>query len=156
MDLDRRMFISKVCRASALCTLPGFVGVLQSCGDLGSEGNTSVKEVEVNEAGQIQIDLENAEFSVLKEVGGSVVASAPDFDNVGLLLYRASEASLKAFSRKCTHAGAPVGKFINGVSSCPSHGSRFDTQGEATSGPASESLTQYSVQINGTIVTISK
>ena len=156
MDLNRRLFINKVCRASAFCALPGVVGVLQSCADLGSENDTSVKEVEVNEKGQIQIDLENAEFAILKEVGGSVVASAPDFDNVGLLLYRASEDSLKAFSRKCTHAGAPVGKFINGVSSCPSHGSRFDTQGEATSGPASESLTQYTVQINGTIVTISK
>jgi Rieske Fe-S protein len=48
-----------------------------------------------------------------------------------------SEASLKVFSNKCTHAGCRINQEINGQLVCPCHGSRYDSStGKVLQGPA--------------------
>jgi Rieske Fe-S protein len=48
-----------------------------------------------------------------------------------------SEASLKVFSSKCTHAGCRINQEIDGQLVCPCHGSRYDSAtGKVLQGPA--------------------
>jgi Rieske Fe-S protein len=48
-----------------------------------------------------------------------------------------SEASLKVFSSKCTHAGCRINQEIDGQLVCPCHGSRYNpATGKVIRGPA--------------------
>jgi len=48
-----------------------------------------------------------------------------------------SEALLKVFSNKCTHAGCRINQEIDGQLVCPCHGSRYDSAtGKVIQGPA--------------------
>ena len=78
-----------------------------------------------------------------------------ELDNSGMLLYRESESIVKVYSRNCTHDGCLIEGFSSaGISSCLCHGSKFDTNGNVTNGPATNPLKQYSATIAGNMVTI--
>jgi Rieske Fe-S protein len=48
-----------------------------------------------------------------------------------------SDASLKVFSNKCTHAGCRINQEIDGQLVCPCHGSRYESEtGKVLQGPA--------------------
>ena len=48
-----------------------------------------------------------------------------------------SDASIKVFSNKCTHAGCRINQEISGQLVCPCHGSRYDAStGKVLQGPA--------------------
>ena len=48
-----------------------------------------------------------------------------------------SDASIKVFSNKCTHAGCRINQEISGQLACPCHGSRYDAStGKVLQGPA--------------------
>ncbi|MCI0440803.1 MAG: non-heme iron oxygenase ferredoxin subunit [Chloroflexi bacterium] len=60
--------------------------------------------------------------------------------------------SYYALDEVCTHAEGPLSEgFIEGVEvECPWHGSRFDlATGKVTNPPATESLTRYTVRVEG-------
>ena len=61
-------------------------------------------------------------------------------------------AKLAAISTTCTHLGCIVGLSDTGFA-CPCHGSRFDTDGTVTGGPAPRALPWYKVTLapNGEI-----
>ncbi len=103
---------------------------------------------------EIIIDLSLPENRALASVGGSLALSGNDLDEKGILLYRASEMTVEAYSRKCTHKGCVIGEFKNGVSTCPCHSSMFNTSGEVVNGPATNPLKEYTTAINGDIVTV--
>ena len=76
--------------------------------------------------------------------GGTVIAP----DNV--VVTRASDSSVHAFSSTCTHQGCTVSSVQNGVISCPCHGSRFDAStGKVLSGPAPRALPAVPVAVRG-------
>jgi Rieske Fe-S protein len=54
---------------------------------------------------------------------------------------RTGETTFIAWSRLCTHEGTPVDLSGNGFF-CPNHGSRFDADGDVTTGPATQPLGQ--------------
>jgi Rieske Fe-S protein len=54
---------------------------------------------------------------------------------------RTGATTFVAWSRLCTHEGTPVDLSGNSFL-CPNHGSRFDLNGAATIGPATQSLGQ--------------
>lgn len=55
-------------------------------------------------------------------------------------------AKLAAISTTCTHLGCIVGVSDTGFA-CPCHGSRFDQDGNVTSGPAPKGLPWYKVSL---------
>ena len=102
----------------------------------------------------IIVDISKIENQALLTVGGTLALGGSDVDSKGLLLYRESETTAKAYSRECTHRQCTVGPFINGVSSCPCHRSRFNQSGDRISGPAPRALYQYTTSVDGNIITI--
>lgn len=75
-----------------------------------------------------------------------------------LLLRRAAEDVVLAFSAVCTHQGctvAPATEAGRDVFACPCHGSHFEVEtGEPFGGPASKPLTEFTAAVDGDWVTV--
>ncbi|MET7390107.1 Rieske (2Fe-2S) protein [Streptomyces sp. NPDC005529] len=71
-----------------------------------------------------------------------------------VVVSRAEDGSLKAFSSICTHAGCAINKLDGTTLVCPCHGSEFDARtGKVLRAPATEPLNPLSVEAkNGKIV----
>jgi len=64
--------------------------------------------------------------------------------NGDFYLYR-KEETVKAFSTVCTHAGCQLKKEVNGLITCPCHGSQFEaSSGKPVKGPAFNPLKSLS------------
>jgi Rieske Fe-S protein len=106
-------------------------------------------------SGGLIVDLTKPENQTLSTVGGTLALDSNSVDSAGLFLYRASDTSVLAFSRKCTHLGCQVNAFQQGVAQCPCHGSEYDLSGKPIKGPARQALKQYTATLSGTQVTVS-
>lgn len=71
-----------------------------------------------------------------------------------VVVSRAADGSLKAYSTICTHAGCPINKLSGTTLVCPCHGSEFDAlTGKVVQAPATEPLHELPVQMkDGRIV----
>jgi nitrite reductase/ring-hydroxylating ferredoxin subunit len=71
-----------------------------------------------------------------------------------VVVSRAEDGSLKAYSTICTHAQCPINKLEGTTLICPCHGSEFDARtGKVLRSPATEPLRELSVRTaNGKIV----
>ena len=78
--------------------------------------------------------------------GGSAIQPSPWFEYAG--------GTIKAFTNVCTHQNTPIDRFDGARMICPQHGSQFDTNGTAVTGPASGALRSYAATTAGTTVTI--
>ena len=113
--------------------------------------------------GTITIDITKI-YQSLQTVGSGIVLSGSNtFASLGLIVIRASNSSVRALSRNCTHAGFSV-NFDGANNNLPcsqqggSHGSIFNLDGSVQKGPASIALTSYNASINseGTLITITQ
>ena len=156
--MKRRKFIGQACRFAVLCSSPLMLSALQSCDDVESDNSDFVSDDDFIDVTKdyIEFNLNKAPFNELKQINGSIATTANDFDSNGLLLFRLSENSILAFSRRCTHAGASLDAFNNGTSRCPSHGSEFNLSGIPTRGPANSNLLEYKVEIINDTIKVSK
>ncbi|MEU5479953.1 Rieske (2Fe-2S) protein [Streptomyces mirabilis] len=67
-----------------------------------------------------------------------------------VVVSRAENGSLKAFSTICTHAGCAINKLQGTTLICPCHGSEFDAAtGKVLQAPATVPLEELSVQAKG-------
>ncbi|MHA5049966.1 Rieske (2Fe-2S) protein [Streptomyces sp. SD15] len=67
-----------------------------------------------------------------------------------VVVSRAENGSLKAFSSICTHAGCAINKLQGTTLSCPCHGSEFDAAtGKVLQAPATVPLEELSVEAKG-------
>lgn len=64
-----------------------------------------------------------------------------------ICVYRINENKYHALLLKCTHQGAELQVFGDRME-CPAHGSEFDTNGIALSGPATQPLRSFPVSIS--------
>ncbi|MGV9244120.1 Rieske 2Fe-2S domain-containing protein [Streptomyces sp. NPDC003710] len=76
------------------------------------------------------------------------------YRDANVVVSRAADGSLKAYSTICTHAGCAINKLSGTTLVCPCHGSRFDAvTGKVVQAPATEPLPELSVEVkNGRIV----
>lgn len=75
--------------------------------------------------------------------GGGLV-----LEDAKLVLTKADDGTVRAFSSICTHQGCPVDDVADGRISCPCHGSDFDAAtGEVVAGPASRALPSVAVAV---------
>ncbi|MGQ4386020.1 Rieske (2Fe-2S) protein [Streptomyces sp. SAS_270] len=120
-----------VLRGAALTPVAGFA--LTACSDNGAA--TSAALTEPTELG--------AESEVPK--GGATL-----YRDQNVVVSRAEDGSLKAFSTICTHAGCPINKLEGTKLTCPCHGSEFDAMtGKVLHAPATTSLDELSVEAKG-------
>jgi cytochrome b6-f complex iron-sulfur subunit len=82
--------------------------------------------------------------------GGGLVVESPDEQ---ILLVRTGE-QVKAYNAACTHQGTIVEAPVDGVATCPNHGSQFKMDdGSAVKGPATSPLAEVAVRVeNGQIL----
>jgi nitrite reductase/ring-hydroxylating ferredoxin subunit len=67
--------------------------------------------------------------------------------NENVVVSRAENGSLKAFSSICTHAGCAIDKLKGTTLVCPCHGSEFDaTTGKVLRAPATVPLHELAVE----------
>ena len=146
--------IRKINRRAFLKTIAASGGAM-ACGTLlVGCGTQSPASSGGDSAAVITLDLTQPENKSLAAVGGTLALGANSLDGKGMLLYRSDQSTVLAFSRNCTHLGCTVGDFQNGVSSCPCHGSQFDTDGAVVKGPAQSRLKSFTATISGTTVNI--
>ena len=143
---NRREFVKDTLTGIGTVAFGSFMLVNQSGCSSPTEPNNSDET--------ITVDLSLSENSALLVVGGALALGSNVIDSKGILLYRQSDTNVLAFSRNCTHNGCTIGSFHNGTSTCPCHGSQFNTSGNVVVGPAVNPLTQYSAAIADNIVTI--
>lgn len=88
-----------------------------------------------------KLDLALTENAALTTIGGSLAKD-------GILIVLVAIDEYRAFNRACTHQGTPVNyqssskKFI-----CPNHGSEFDQEGTALTGPATIALRKFNTEL---------
>ena len=143
---NRREFVKDTLTRIGTVAFGSFMLVNQSGCSSPTEPNNSDET--------ITVDLSLSENSALLVVGGALALGSNVIDSKGILLYRQSDTNVLAFSRNCTHNSCTIDSFQNGTSTCPCHGSQFNTSGNVVVGPAVNPLTQYSVAIADNIVTI--
>ena len=187
VDPSRRDFIRK---ASTLTLIGSTAFILEACGggssptgpdnnggDTGGGGtgggdnngggnNGGTGDTGYNfdaSTGTITIDITKI-YQSLQTVGSGIVLSGSNtFASLGLIVIRASNSSVRALSRNCTHAGFSV-NFDGANNNLPcsqqggSHGSIFNLDGSVQKGPATRALTSYNASINseGTLITITQ
>lgn len=87
---------------------------------------------------------------------GSALAAVDDIPSGGglvlddpkLVLTKADDGTVRAFSSICTHQGCPVSEVADGRIICPCHGSQFEADtGEVAEGPASGPLPSVAVAV---------
>lgn len=79
--------------------------------------------------------------------GSGLVVNNP---NGGMVLVVRNGSDVKAYNAACTHMGTTVQAPVDGVSTCPSHGSQFNTaDGSVKHGPASAPLAKINVKVEG-------
>jgi len=149
--MNRREFIQKSCKCALICATPIVLTAIQSCEDSKADiddGETLSDFIEYN--------MNESPYSSLKTVGNSIAVSSNSLDPRGFLLFRETDLFVKVFSRNCTHAGGIIGPFNNGKSRCDRHGAEFNMSGSPVSGPASRDLKQYSAEIIGSIIKVTR
>jgi cytochrome b6-f complex iron-sulfur subunit len=106
-------------------------------GNNGNNGNNDLK-----------INMDDANYSALKNAGSFVVAS-------GVIVANSDGNNYVALSSICTHQACTVGYSVqNNNFPCPCHGSVFNSNGSVANGPATQPLKQYTVSREGNILTI--
>ena len=122
-------------------------------GDSGYNYNSGTKTITIDTS-KIYQNLQNPG-------NGIALSSSNTFDSRGIIVLRISEGIVRALSRNCTHAGFVVNyDSSNNTLPCSQqgggHGSVFNSNGNAISGPASGSLTSYNASVSGSIITITQ
>jgi Rieske Fe-S protein len=139
-ELDRRDFLTSA-------TLASVAAILAACSGSGLTGTDITP-------GPSSITVKLSDFPSLGVVGGIAAVGTVNVSPVAIV--RTAQSSYVALSRICTHQTCVIDLVSNGFS-CPCHGSRFNSQGNVTQGPATRPLTRLSAVLSadGTSLTVS-
>jgi Rieske Fe-S protein len=156
--LDRREFLDRALKSVGAVALGTYtITFLAACSSdsdspTGPSGDNGTGNG--NDGMKLTVDLSQPSNAALKTIGGTLALSGNSLDSTGLLLYRESQTTVKAYSRRCPHQGCTTGAFNNGISTCPCHSSQFNVSGSVVQGPALTGLQQYAATIEDDVVTI--
>lgn len=135
--MERKDFLLKVAYSSSVLLSAPLL--FNSC----SDENDDLPD------GSVTVDLNNASFSSLQEVGGFAYTG-------DIIVIRSGENSYMALSKICTHEACTVSYNHSSMQlPCPCHGSVFSTTGAVINGPAQNALKVYSVRKEGDTLIIS-
>jgi Rieske Fe-S protein len=97
------------------------------------------------------VTVSNVSGTSLSSVGGAALVQA---GSSSFLVARTGENSFNAFTAICTHEQCIVTGFQSGSFVCPCHGSQYNTNGQVTTGPATQRLQQFNTQFTNNVLTI--
>ena len=157
--MNRRDFLKNTCSVACACAFVGVATMLQSCEDnIDDDYNSNTGDGNQDDDYQLVIDIGSAPHTALQQINGTSSLGSNSIDGLGLLLVRSSSSTIKAFSRRCTHASYSVNSYnLSGEAVCESgHGGSFNLNGGVVNGPPSSSLRSYSTNLDGNLLTITK
>lgn len=141
--MERKEFIKKFAvGGSILLTAPV---LFNSCSD---DGDDDDGDNGGNNPDEIVVDLTQAAYADLNTIGGYAYKN-------DIIIFRTAEATYLAVSKLCTHSQCTI-TYNHDANElpCPCHGSRFDTSGNVTEGPAEANLKKYNVVKVGNLLKI--
>jgi cytochrome b6-f complex iron-sulfur subunit len=146
----RREFCAQACGIVGVAALGG---ALQACGAGGPGSPSAVPALPTVTAapGNGVVTLAIDSSSPLAMVGSAALVRSAS--NV-FLVARTAQDSFSALTPICTHEACTITGFDSQNYVCPCHGSRFDTSGRVTNGPAARSLRAYQTRFAGDVLTI--
>ncbi len=143
--MERRDFLSGLSATICIACAAGLAACSKGdsgySGGGGGGGNT-----------RLTVDLS----SQLPNVGSFIISG-------GVIIIRLAAtnvpASFSALSSTCTHQGCTVATFNTSTQKIEcnapcGHGSRYNTDGSVSNGPATGALTKYTIAINGSTLTV--
>jgi Rieske Fe-S protein len=133
---SRRTFLGQ-CAALAGLGVVGCLGVLASGCEASTTAPTNTEPIVVD-------------VSALDADGKTLVTSQRAPDGKPVLIVRQSAGGFLALSMRCTHESNQVNPPVNGVITCPFHGSQFDLTGAVKTGPAPTALQRYTTSFDAT------
>ncbi len=139
--MKRREALQRIVLASGTVLLipPSLLSCAEE-GDVDPGGNNGNNDLKIN--------MDDANYSALKNAGGFVVVS-------GIIVVNSGGDDYVGLSSICTHQGCTVGYSVqNNNFPCPCHGSVFNANGSVANGPATQPLKQYTVTKDGNVLTI--
>lgn len=148
VTLGRRDFAKKI-GGFALIS-PIVLSSIISCSSDDDSGNLSEEELEAIQFldGQIVLNLEVLQS--LNQTGGWLLINERK-----VLVLNTGNNEFSALTSICTHTGCDnEWSFSNSVLICGCHDSRFDTNGNVLSGPASAPLASFEVTVQNNTVTV--
>lgn len=150
MKISRREFFTKSIQGAAIITLPAVLGtVLESCtnanpASAGSGSSSNLQTINVSPSNNtILLNIDSS--SPLANTGSAALLQ---YQNNYLLVDRPTKDAFNVLSAICTHQGCVISMFDSSSQQfvCPCHGSKFNTTGKVTQGPAGSPLRQYQNQ----------
>ena len=139
--LNRRKFLSDSARL--LVMISSFGALACACE---KEGGNRLTEL-VIEQGRLVLDLSESRYHALNTIGNGIKIEITRQEKP-LIVTRASETTVAAFSSQCTHAGYEILLPEQGVLVCSSgHGGAFDLTGRLLAGPPQSNLPSYPAQL---------
>jgi len=129
--MDRKDFIIK---SAAICGTASIIGFMDSC--------------QKDSLSAFTVDLTQPANAALLTVGRYIVTQ----NNIFIMK---TSSGYNALSLVCTHAGCTV-NYNNSLHEfiCPCHGGTYNINGAVLSGPPPSPLAQYTVTVNGNILTV--
>ena len=94
------------------------------------------------------------DVSALAVDGDWLVAPSTGPDGAPVLIVRQAPSRYLALSMQCTHMGCPVNTPVQGVMTCPCHGSQFGLDGDVRHGPAQYPLGHYETTFDSRTKTV--
>lgn len=145
-DLARREFISQA-------TLAAVATVLAACSGGGSDVTGPGGSQQAGSGGNT-LTLTLSTFPTLSAVGG--IAAVGSLGTKPIAVVRTGTSTYVALSRICTHANCTINVNASNFT-CPCHGSRFNSNGQVTQGPATTALERFTATLSadGTSLTVS-
>lgn len=125
-------------------------GALVACSDSsGSTSGETIPGADSTGTGSATGSSSSGSLAALADVpdGGGLVVDNP---NGGVVLLVRNGNEVKAFNASCTHQGTTVDAPVDGIATCPNHGSEFSTtDGSVKKGPATQALATVNVSVSG-------
>ena len=147
MAITRKEFLVGI--ASGTVVLAGSTllsSILASCSNPTEPDGTSLPTTPGTVSGnKVTVDISSG--SSLVQNGYAIV----QYSGGSILVAHLDDGSYHAMTSVCTHQGCAINQYNSGSKEfiCPCHGSRFNTSGGVTNGPASSPLKQYATSVSG-------
>ena len=137
-ELTRRSAL----RGAGVFAVGGVAGAVVTASSRDEDADNASANPYGNEGGSAGSGSALAAVDEIPSGGGLVL------DDAKVVLTKADDGTVRAYSSICTHQGCPVSEVADGRISCPCHGSQFEADtGEVAEGPASRALPAVAVAV---------
>lgn len=147
MTFSRKEFLVTLTRGGVvLGTSTLLSAFLESCSNPTGSQETPLPTVTgIRNGNTLTVDISSG--TTLAQSGIGII----QYQGGSMLVDRTQDGIYHALSPICTHQGCTINQYNTSSKEfiCPCHGSRFNSTGGVTNGPAQSPLKQYSATING-------